>query len=456
MRPICAADEIRAAERAWFDTHPGGDLFRPAVAALTEVARSMLQGLPHGFVLVVAGRGNNGEDARRTGQQLASEGVEVRDWDEVADEFAPNSADWSHLVLVIDGFTGIGGRPGLPDDVRALAAHCSRRRIAVLSVDLPSGLVADSGADQPSFRATTTVTFIAEKVCHVVQPAASKCGRVVVADIGVRVPERLAQALEPADLASRWPAPDASSDKYSRGVVGLDIGSGRYPGAGLLGAAGALYSGAGMIRHCSPSGLVRDEVVRRHPSITLGRGRVQAWVAGSGWDVEQPEVIAAKLGSLVEDEVPLVVDAGALVPEALDALEGGLPSGSLLTPHAGELARLLGITRAEVQDDPIGQAQRAARRHGATVLLKGATQVCAGPDGQVLIAVPGPAWTAQAGSGDVLAGVCGTLLAAGVPALWAGAMAASLQALTADEHPGPWPPDDLAARFPETIAALVA
>lgn len=455
MRPICAADEIRAAERAWFDTHPGGDIFRPAVAALSEVARSMLQGLPHGFVLVVAGRGNNGEDARRTGRQLASEGVEVRDWDEVAHEFAPNSADWSHLVLVIDGFTGIGGRAGLPDDVRALAVHCARRGIAVLSVDLPSGLVADSGVDHPSFRATTTVTFIAEKVCHVVQPAASKCGRVVVADIGVRVPERLAAALDAADLAARWPVPDVHSDKYSRGVVGLDIGSERYPGAGLLGAAGALYSGAGMIRHCGPRS-VTDEAVRRHPSITVGEARVQAWVLGSGWPTDDPASLARRIAERADDEVPLVIDAGALDPEALAGLAGGLPEGSLLTPHAGELARLLGVDRAEVTADPLGHARTAANSFGATVLLKGATQICVAPDGQVLIAAPGPAWTAQAGSGDVLAGVCGTLLAAGLPAVWAGAMAASLQALTADEHPGPWPPDDLAARFPETIAALAS
>ncbi|MGJ6981292.1 bifunctional ADP-dependent NAD(P)H-hydrate dehydratase/NAD(P)H-hydrate epimerase [Aestuariimicrobium soli] len=453
MRSICASDEIRAAERAWFDTHPGGDLFRPAVTAVAEVARAMLQSLPHGFVLVVDGSGNNGEDARRAGDLLASEGVEVRRWSDVSDSFAPNSQDWSHLVLVIDGFTGIGGRGGLPDEVRALAVHCTRRRVAVLSIDLPSGLVADSGADHPSFRADTTVTFIAEKACHVLQPAASKCGRVVVADIGVRVPERLALALEPTDLAERWPTPGVRSDKYSRGVVGLDIGSERYPGAGLLGADGALLAGAGMVRHVGPD-WVTTEAVRRHPSITVGEGRVQAWVVGSGWSDDDPARLTARLEGRARDGVPMVIDASALVPEVLDELP--LPANSLLTPHAGELARLLGLSRDRVEADPLERAREAAGRFGAAVLLKGASQLCVSSEGdQVLVAVPGPAWTAQAGSGDVLAGVCGTLLAAGVPAVWAGALAASLQALTAAEHPGPWPPDQLAARFPETLAALL-
>ncbi|WP_022910731.1 bifunctional ADP-dependent NAD(P)H-hydrate dehydratase/NAD(P)H-hydrate epimerase [Aestuariimicrobium kwangyangense] len=456
MRPICSAESIRSAEHGWFAAHPGGDLFRPAVTALTEVARSMLVGLPHGFVLVVSGPGNNGEDARRTGRALAAEGVEVRHWDDEAETFAPNSEHWSHLVLVIDGFTGIGGRGGLPDHVRALAVHCARRHVAVLSVDLPSGLVADSGAEHPSFRATTTVTFVAEKPCHVLQPAASRCGRVVVADIGVRVPERVAHAVEHSDLAEHWPVPGVRSDKYSRGVVGLDTGSDQYPGAGLLGCDGALFSGAGMIRHNGPQ-RVTDEVVRRHPSVTVGEGRVQAWVVGSGWPVSDGHDLAeavARLGRRAADRVPMVVDAGAISSEVLGELGEGLPPGSLLTPHAGELAGLLGVARQTVESDPLAHAHEAARQTGATVLLKGATQVCVTPDGQALVAVAGPAWTAQAGSGDVLAGVCGTLLAAGLTPLWAGALAASLQALTAEDHPGPWPPDRLAQWFPETIARL--
>jgi NAD(P)H-hydrate repair Nnr-like enzyme with NAD(P)H-hydrate dehydratase domain len=127
----------------------------------------------------------------------------------------------------------------------------------------------------------------------------------------------------------------------------------------------------------------------------------------------------------------------------------------LLTPHAGELARLLGTDRTWVSDDPIRAVRTGAERTGATVLLKGATQLVAvAGSATVRVALPGPAWTAQAGSGDVLAGICGALLAAGLPADRAGQLGASIQALTAAQHPGPLPPHELAQRLSATIGAL--
>lgn len=122
-----------------------------------------------------------------------------------------------------------------------------------------------------------------------------------------------------------------------------------------------------------------------------------------------------------------------------------------MTPHAGELARLLDVERREVEEDPVAHALEAARRTGAAVLLKGGVQYAATPKGLVSRAVQGPAWTAQAGSGDVLAGICGTLLAAGLPAERAAVLAASLQAIVAARFPGPHPPDRLAARFPGVL-----
>ena len=157
------------------------------------------------------------------------------------------------------------------------------------------------------------------------------------------------------------------------------------------------------------------------------------------------------------DGVPLVVDAGALdrLRQAQPPGAPSLPPGSLLTPHAGELARLLGVERAGVESDPIGHAREVAAALGACVLLKGATQYCAAPDGSVLVVEAGPAWTATAGSGDVLAGIAGALLAAGVPALRAGALAAALQARAAAAMPGPHTPDEVAAlALPGVIAAL--
>ena len=131
------------------------------------------------------------------------------------------------------------------------------------------------------------------------------------------------------------------------------------------------------------------------------------------------------------------------------------PDSWLLTPHAGELAKLLGEERSWVTDDPIRAVQAGVERTGATVLLKGASQLVATPDDtQIRVALPGPAWTGQAGSGDVLGGICATLLAAGLPARRAALLGASVQALTASRHPGPVPPQQLAEHLPETIAHL--
>ena len=126
----------------------------------------------------------------------------------------------------------------------------------------------------------------------------------------------------------------------------------------------------------------------------------------------------------------------------------------LLTPHAGELARLLKVDRSQVEGDPVAAVRAAAGRFGATVLLKGATQYVCGPSGNIRLALGGPAWTAQAGSGDVLAGVCGTLLAAGLPAGRAALAAASIQAWAAAKKLGPRPPQLIARAIPAVVASL--
>ena len=248
------------------------------------------------------------------------------------------------------------------------------------------------------------------------------------------------------EIAAWWPVPGAESHKYTRGVVGIDAGSPQYPGAALLAIAGALGAGPGMVRYLGSA--PRDLVVGRFPSVVLADGQVQAVVAGSGWGALADA--RPRLREAMERRVPLVIDA-----DALKLLPADLPAETLLTPHAGELARLLGVERGEIEADPVAAAVLAAGRFGATVLLKGAIQPVASPDGSVRLALPGPAWTAQAGSGDVLAGACGTLLAAGLPAGRAGLMAASLQALTASRFPGPHPPDVQASRFPEVVWGLV-
>lgn len=458
MLPVLSADQIRQVEDSFFAANPGVDLMSRAAEAVAGRARQLSK--PGASMLVAVGPGNNGGDGLFAAAELARSGFRVYVWlaSSKAHEqglAAARSAGVIETVeplavaaevdLVIDAVVGIGGRPGLAEPVAALARECADVGVTVLAVDVPSGLDADSqGVVGEHFQASHTVTFAALKTCHVAQPAAGVCGQVDVVDIGLKLPSCRVHVFTPADIGLHWPWPSATSDKYSRGVVGLDVGSPRYPGAALLSALGALNSGAGMIRYIGQADAA--PILTRMPSITFGPGRVQAYVAGSGWDDQD----AARLARLAGDGVPIVVDAGAIqmVPKVK------LPEGCLLTPHAGELAGLLGKQRHEVVADPIGQARQGAERFGVCVLLKGATQYCVRPDGEVLVGLGGPHWSAQAGSGDVLGGICGTLLAAGVDPWRAGAMAASVQALAAGSAPGPYPPDRVAQSLPATISGL--
>ena len=460
MEPVVSAQSVRDAEAAWFSAHPGGDLMALAARAVADVVCAELDAARARRVLVVAGPGNNAGDALFAAALVAGDrGVDVlvhlvgESTHEaglaaaagldavVVDAAGALGAVRAGGVVVVDGVSGLGGRAGLAPGVAALASACRSARVPVVAVDLPSGLVADSHVGHESFWATRTVTFIARKLAHVASPAAERCGVLTCVDIGVEAPSSDVHVVTDADLAAWYPWPHAASDKYSRGVVGLDTGSLLYPGAAVLGAAGALWAGAGMVRYAGPA---REQVLARSPSVVVPAdvsdpGRVQAWVCGSGWDADGA---AGRLASRVADGVPIVLDAGAL-----EVSPGSLPAGSVLTPHAGELARLLGVSREAVEGDPIGHARRAASEHGVTVLLKGATQYAVDPDGSVLIALRGAAWTATAGSGDTLAGALGALLAGGVPAQRAAALAASLQAEASRRRPGPVPPDRLAEEF---------
>ncbi|MFT4124297.1 MAG: NAD(P)H-hydrate dehydratase, partial [Microbacteriaceae bacterium] len=207
------------------------------------------------------------------------------------------------------------------------------------------------------------------------------------------------------DAAGCIAVPTAADDKYSRGVLGVVTGSDRYPGAAVLGVDAALHTGLGMVRYLGPE-RAAALVLQRRPEAVTAPGRVQAWLLGSGVEATGFEGTAERAaGQALAAGLPLVLDAGAIgrVGEA-----GGAPV--ILTPHHGELARLLGVDRASVAADPALWARRASDRTGATVLLKGAVTRLAGPG--IDLAVEGaPAWLATAGTGDALAGILGALLA---------------------------------------------
>ncbi len=459
MRPVATADQLRAAERRAFAEQPGIDLMGTAAADIVSVARVLA---PSGPVVVAVGPGNNGGDGLYAAATLAAD-REVLIWLAMGSAHEEGLAEaheagcrevdaveavatLNDAALVIDAVLGLGSRPGLPGVVATFADAAEVLGVPVLAVDLPSGLDADSGDAHTSFRADCTVTFAVPKPCHVIGEASKRCGDVVVADIGVPVPDMGVRVAEESDVARWWPVPGPNSHKYTRGVVGLDTGSAHYPGAALLGCAGAIHSGPGMVRYLGSAS--QELIVTHFPSIVTAEGRVQAMVLGSGWgDLDDAR---QRLDNAIERGVPLVLDADALI-----LLPAPLPEGSLLTPHAGELARMLDVDRGQVETHPVGCIRRAAAEFGATVLLKGGTQYVATPSGDVTITVRGPAWTGQAGSGDTLAGVCGTLLAAGVGAERAAILGASLQAITASRHPGPHPPDVLASLFPTVVADLL-
>src|SRR4029079_10531001 len=239
--------------------------------------------------------------------------------------------------------------------------------------------------------AALTVTFGTHKICHLVDPAAQASGAVYLVDIGLRLPEPELQALQPEDVAALLPRPTADAQKYTRGVVGIRAGSAQYPGAALLSVAGAACGLAGMVRYVGDAA-VAGLVKAQHPEV-VGEGRVQAWVVGSGGGDAAGEELQAALA----DGVPVVVDADALLH-----LEPG--AAAVLTPHAGELAAMLGSERHEIEDKPLHFAREAARKYDATVLLKGRRTVISRPDGKTRVNTTGTPWLASAGAGDVLGG----------------------------------------------------
>ncbi len=277
-------------------------------------------------VLLVVGSGNNGGDALFAGARLARRGVRVTAWRAGSGvheagwqaflaaggrevDAAAAGAELSRQRCVVDGVAGIGSRPGLAPALAGFVAACREHDVPVVAVDLPSGLAPEPPfPESPHVIAALTVTFGGYKLCQLMEPARSECGEIELVDIGLDLPEPAVSQWEPSDVAASWPVPDARSDKYSRGVVGLDTGSLDYPGAAVLTAAGAVAAGAGMVRYLGPAP-VANRVIDRFPNVVAAPGRVQALVVGSGWG---DRVDAGAIQRAVDSGLPLVVDADGL------------------------------------------------------------------------------------------------------------------------------------------------
>ncbi|MEU6588890.1 NAD(P)H-hydrate dehydratase [Streptomyces sp. NPDC046881] len=448
MRTAYSVETVRAAERASMARLPEGALMQRAAAGLAAACAELLGRVYGSRVVLLVGSGDNGGDALYAGARLARRGAGV-----TAVLLTPERAHGGGLAalrraggtvvaadraeepvlradLVVDGIVGIGGTGGLRPDAERLAGVVARSGAAVVAVDLPSGVDADTGEVRgAALRADLTVTFGAYKPGLLVDPAREYAGVVRLVDIGLEPPpaDIELEALQHADVARLLPAPAAESDKYRRGVVGIAAGSARYPGAAVLAVSGALRGGAGAVRYVGPAGAA---VIARFPEILVSdagpakAGRVQAWVAGPGAGDD-----AESVAEVLEADVPVLLDADGLRLAERDAVRRRT-APTLMTPHAGEAAALLGVRREEVEGARLAAVRELAAGYRATVLLKGSTTLVAGPaGGPVRVNPTGTPWLATAGSGDVLSGLAGSLLAAGLDALDAGSVAAYLHGL---------------------------
>ncbi|MGY6025663.1 NAD(P)H-hydrate dehydratase [Streptomyces spinosirectus] len=462
MRTAYSVETVRTAERALMARLPEGALMQRAAAGLAAACAELLGRVYGSRVVLLVGSGDNGGDALYAGARLARRGAGV-----AAVLLAPERAHAEGLAallraggrvvgagadrsagaaaagvgaveeavlradLVVDGIVGIGGKGGLRPEAARLAACATESRAAVVAVDLPSGVDADTGEVRgDAVRADLTVTFGTHKPGLLIDPAREYAGSVRLVDIGLRgeLPdEPELEALQHADVARLLPLPAAESDKYRRGVVGIAAGSARYPGAAVLAVSGALRGGAGAVRYVGPAG---DAVISRFPETLVSdqgpkhAGRVQAWVVGPGAGDD-----ASAVGEVLSSDVPVLIDADGLRLADADAVRART-APTLMTPHAGEAAALLGVSRETVEGARLTWARELASRYGATVLLKGSTTLVADArGGAVRVNATGTPWLATAGSGDVLSGLAGSLLAAGLSARDAGSAAAYLHGL---------------------------
>lgn len=457
-----SVSQIRAAEEALAATLPRGSLMALAAKGLAGA----LDFIPAGeVVLLLIGPGNNGGDALFCAVHLRDRGVRVDlcllDPGTVHIEGLAAARGAGALVIdgptshrfVVDALFGIGTRPGLEGRAAEWARWIDTTRPVVVSVDVPSGVDVDGGTLPASHvRADTTITFGTYKAALLVSPAATAASSVALVDIGLgdHLGPALIEAIQPedghliAELLRPMLDPTASVHKYTRGVVGVAAGSDEYAGAAHLCVAGAQAGIAGMVRFRGSPAL-STRVVDRAPEVVAAPGRVQAWVVGPGGGDGAREQLALALN----DGVPMVVDADALrfIPDRFD-------TPVLLTPHAGELAAMMGSSREAVEADPLGHVTAAAARWNATVLLKGARTLIAQVSSPTRVNLSGSPWLATAGAGDVLAGLAGSFLAAGADPRDAGSLAAFLHgaASVRANRSGPVTASMVAAALPQTIA----
>jgi hydroxyethylthiazole kinase-like uncharacterized protein yjeF len=449
-RPILTAAQMRAAEQAPID---GGtsveQLMERTGEALAEAAYRFAGPMP---ALILCGPGNNGGDGYVAARHLATRGAAVR----VAAIGEPKSdaakwarSQWSGEVeslsgdtvaapIVIDALFGTGLKLGLEASVSQQLLRLCDAAVARIACDLPSGVDADNGTELsavPKF--DMTVTFGALKPAHLLHPAMHKCGRLVLADIGIAAGTDWHEIGQPT-----LPPLDPGGHKYDRGLVHALAGT--MAGAIALAAKGAARAGAGYVRVSTskpidglPSAIVQMD------SAPVNDERIGCLLVGPGLG-DIPQVLTLALTS----KAPKLIDADAIgllgEPERLKGQD------AIVTPHEGEFRKLFG----ELPGSKPDRALEAAKRSGAIVVYKGPDTLVASPDGRLGFAPPAPAWLASAGTGDVLAGIIAAMRARGLPSFEAACAGVWLHGRAARIAGPEMIADDLAAAIPQAIAAL--
>jgi ADP-dependent NAD(P)H-hydrate dehydratase / NAD(P)H-hydrate epimerase len=439
MLPIVTPSEMAAIDAA--AAEPVDVLVDRAGAAVASQARRMLGGTYGRVVNVLTGRGNNGADGRVAGERLRARGALVRVFDALACPASLPPGD-----LVIDAAFGTGYRGGV--DGRPPWSPPDVDGTPVLAVDMPSGVDGLTGdARGPVLRADVTVTFAALKPGLLLAAGKSLAGDVVVVDIGLDTSGARAHLVTVDDVRTWWRPRPVDAHKWSR-AVRIVAGSPGMTGAAALASAAAMRAGAGIVWLSAP-GLgevtgTRIEVVTKAlpargwaddvlaPDVL---GRFGALVVGPGLG-RAGDTRDSVRGVVARASVPTLVDGDGLsalspVADTADALRART-SGTVLTPHDGEYRAMTG---EPASGDRMAAARSLAALTGAVVLLKGPSTVVAAPDGAVRVVANGDERLATAGSGDVLSGIIGALLAAGIAPLDAASAGAWLHADAARRCP---------------------
>lgn len=455
VRPILTVAEMAAADRAAIAAGtPGVELMERAGRAVADAVVQRFRLQP---TVVLCGPGNNGGDGYVVARLLRQRGwpVEVRALGEPATADAKvMAARWEGPVqpltaaptegLVIDALFGAGLTRPLDGVAAQVATLLAGRPGEVVAIDVPSGLPGDTGDPKgPAVCAGLTVTFHARKIGHVLEPGRSLCGEIVVADIGLAPTVGRLVENGPELWLPRFPWPTAASHKHARGRLIVVSGGAWNTGAARLSARSGLRIGAGLVTlYAEPDALAVNaahlEAVMLRPFMTdvdLERAADQADAAvigpAAGVDVRTLMNVLA----LARTGAALVLDADAITvfrddPEQLFSV---LDRDDVLTPHPGEFERLFpGSLSAAPQR--VEAARAAAAKAGAVVLLKGPDTVIAAPDGRAAVNINGSPWLATAGSGDVLAGYIGGLMAQGMDSFEAACAGAWIHAEAGELH----------------------